>query len=133
LSDIEAIEKLSANLRDEFSNKVKVRIKPKRAYNPMHSKKYIAKTMEYSGQHQIELLSTNANLYEVVSQSDLVIATPWTSPAALAKELATNSVFFALRVAEWDLPAEYEGIRVINSFSELLDYVNLDIQKKFKK
>ena len=133
LRDLEAIEKLSANLNGAFANKVQVRIKPKRAYSQMHSKKYITKIMEHSRQHQIEILSPYANLYEIISQSDLVIATPWTSPAVLAKELATNSVFFTIRAAEWDLPAEYEGIRVINSCGELTEYVNLGIQKKFKK
>ena len=132
-ANTQGIEKLSANLNGAFANKVQVRIKPKRAYSQMHSKKYITKIMEHSRQHQIEILSPNANLYEIISQSDLVIATPWTSPAVLAKELATNSVFFTIRAAEWDLPAEYEGIRVINSCGELTEYVNLGIQKKFKK
>ena len=133
LRDLEAIEKLSADLNGAFANKVQVRIKPKRAYGHMHSKKYITKIMEHSHQHQIEVLSPYANLYEIVSQSDLVIATPWTSPAVLAKEMSVNSVFFAIRVADWDLPAEYEGIRVIKSLSEFTAYVNFSVQEKFNK
>lgn len=132
LSDLESIEQLSAHLMDAFANQVKLRIKPKRAYSPRHSKKYIANITEYSRQRQIELLSPNANLYEVVSQSNLVIATPWTSPAVLAKDIAVHSIFFAIRGVDWNLPDEYEGIRVIKSLSELIAYVNLDIQEKMQ-
>jgi polysaccharide biosynthesis PFTS motif protein len=133
LRDLEAIEKLSADLNGVFANKVQVRIKPKRAYSQMHSKEYITKIMEHSRQHQIEILSPYANLYEIISQSDLVIATPWTSPAVLAKEMSVNAVFFALRVADWDLPDEYEGIRVIKSLSEFMAFVNFRVQEKFNK
>jgi polysaccharide biosynthesis PFTS motif protein len=99
----------------------------------VHSKKYIEQIIKSSREHQIELLSPNENLYKVVSQSDLVIATPWTSPAVLAKEMALNSVFFAIRSTDWELPNEYEGIRVIKSLSELTVFINLDIRKKFNK
>jgi polysaccharide biosynthesis PFTS motif protein len=133
LGDLEAIVKLSDDLMDTFDKKVKVRIKPKRAYSPMHSKKYITKLIEYSQELRIELVNPDSNLYEVVSQSDLVIATPWSSPAVLAKEMSLNSIFFAIRVADWHHPYEYEGIRVINSLNELAAYVNLGIQKKFNK
>jgi len=133
LGDFEAFKKLSADLLKSYVNEVKVRIKPKRAYNLMHSKKYIEQIIESCREHQIELLSPNENLYKVVSQSDLVIATPWTSPAVLAKEMAFNSVFFAIRSTDWELPNEYEGIRVIKSLSELTAYINLDIRKKFNK
>ena len=133
LRDLEAIEKLSADLNGVFANKVQVRIKPKRVYSQMHSKKYITKIMEHSRQHQIEILSPYANLYEIISQSDLVIATPWTSPAVLAKEMSVNAVFFAIRVADWDLPDVYEGIRVIKSLSEFRAYVNFSVQEKFNK
>jgi polysaccharide biosynthesis PFTS motif protein len=133
LGDFEAFKKLSADLLKSYVNEVKVRIKPKRTYNPVHSKKYIEQIIKSSREHQIELLSPNENLYKVVSQSDLVIATPWTSPAVLAKEMALNSVFFAIRSTDWELPNEYEGIRVIKSLSELTVFINLDIRKKFNK
>ena len=133
LRDFEAIEKLSADLMGAFANKVQVRIKPKRAYRSMHSKKYVAKIMEHSREHQIEILKPNANLYEVVSQSDLVIVTPWSSPAVLAKEMSLNSVFFAIREADWNLPDVYEETRVIKSLSELMAFVNLSVRTKFNK
>jgi polysaccharide biosynthesis PFTS motif protein len=133
LGDFEAFKKLSADLLNSYINKVKVRIKPKRAYSPLHSKKYIDQIIESCREHQIELLSPNENLYKVISQSDLVIATPWTSPAVLAKEMGLNSVFFAIRSTDWELPTCYEGIRVIKSLSELTAYINLDIQKKFNR
>lgn len=133
LRDLEAIEKLSADLMGAFANKVQVRIKPKRAYSSMHSKKYIVKIMELSREHQIQILKSNANLYEVVNQSDLVIVTPWSSPAVLAKEMSLNSVFFAIREADWDLPDVYEDIRVIKSLSELTAFVNLSVRKKLNK
>ena len=133
LGDFEAFKKLSADLLKSYVNEVKVRIKPKRTYNPVHSKKYIEQIIKSCREHQIELLSPNENLYKVVSQSDLVIATPWTSPAVLAKEMALNSVFFAIRSTDWELPNEYEGIRVIKSLSELTVFINLDIRKKFNK
>ena len=133
LGDLEAIVKLSDELMDTFNNKVKVRIKPKRVYSAMHSKRYITKLIEYSQENRIDLIRSDSNLYEVVSQSDLVIATPWSSPAVLAKEMSLNSIFFAIRAADWYHPYEYEGIRVINSLNELTAYVNLGIQKKFNK
>lgn len=133
LGDFEAIKKLSADLMSDYGNKVKVRIKPKRTYSPRHSQKYIEQILKGSREHQIELLSSNSNLYEVISQSDLVIATPWTSPAVLAREMASDSVFFAIRAADWELPNEHEGIRVINSCSELKAYVDCKILKKLNE
>ena len=133
LCDLEAFKELSADLLNTFVDKVKVRIKPKRPYISIHSEKYIEQIIEGSREHKIELLSPHANLYEVISQSDLVIATPWTSPAVLAREMAVNSVFFAIRSTDWELPNEYEDIRVIKSLNGLMAYINLDIQKKLYK
>ena len=133
MSDFEAIEKLSIDLMGAYGNKVKVRIKPKRTHSPRHSKKYIEQIVKGSLENHYELLSPSANLYEVISQSDLVIATPWTSPAGLAREMALDSVFFAIRASDWELPNEYEGISVINSFSELKRYVDWKILEKFNE
>jgi polysaccharide biosynthesis PFTS motif protein len=133
LGDLEAIITLSDDLMRTFDNKVEVRIKPKRAYSSMHSRRYIMKLIESCREYGIELMSPDSNLYEVVSQSDLVIATPWTSPAVLAKEMSLNSIFFAIRVADWYLPSSHEDIRVIKSLRELTTYVKRGIQKKFNK
>lgn len=130
LDDLECIEKLNRLLLDAFGERIKVRIKPKRAYSSRHSKNYRSRVREYTLEQQIELLGHNVNLYEVVSESDLVLATPWTSPAVLAKEMSINSAFFTIRGTDWDLPDEYEGISVIKSLSGLWEYVNRDIQEK---
>lgn len=130
LKDLKAIERLATFLTDEYGSIVELRIKPKRPYGSQHSKEYITKLKMNSKSQNFKILDCNSNLYKVVSESDLVVATPWSSPAVLAKELHVNSLYFAIRGKEWNLPSRYEGLRVVTSVDELIKYVSGKTKKK---
>ncbi len=131
ISNLEKIAELSAYLLALYGNKIIFRLKPKRTYGKFHSQRYVVRVKQLTAQFAINLLDPEANLYAVTSQSDLVIATPWTSPAVLARELDVDSVFFSSSGREWKLPSKYEGIRVCKSLDELKNVTLSHIETKF--
>ena len=133
ISDLESILKLSEYLQREFRDFVKVRIKPKRKYSTHHSKAYITLLKNAVTEKKIELLPTSENLYKVVSESDLVIGPPWTSPVILAQEVNSDSVFYSINRSDWDLPSKYCGITFIDTAKKLEEYVEFNLKKSGKK
>ncbi len=131
LKDLNQFAEVSSHLTGLFGTKVEFRIKPKRAYGATHSKKYQANVVQLSKDIGIKILNPYANLYSIVSQSDTVIATPWTSPAVLAKELRTDAIYFGNRGQEWNLPSKHEDIEVMGSTRELTEYLLRRIKIKF--
>jgi len=118
-------------LEAKYPNLVIVRIKPKRKYSRYHSKDYISVVNTASKQMKIKCLSPSSNLYQTISQSDLVLAIPFTSPALLGRELGVNSYFVSTGIDGWDVPTSSDGIPVIFQFEELLNLVEKEIQSKF--
>jgi polysaccharide biosynthesis PFTS motif protein len=118
-------------LEAKYPNLVIVRIKPKRKYSRYHSKDYISAVSTASKQMKIKCLSASSNLYQTISQSDLVLAIPFTSPALLARDLKVNSYFVSTGIDGWDVPTSSAGIPVIFQFEELLNHVEKEIERKF--
>jgi len=133
LSDLCNFIEFSNRLFEKFGHRVEVRIKPKRASSRKRSEKYIAKITEIAGKGEIKILDAGINLYQTVYESDLVIATPWTSPAILAKELSVLSVFFSTRNEDWELPPVYRGLKVLKSQPALLEFATTHIGDKFSQ
>ena len=131
IGDLMQFSEYVKDLTNKFGRTVKVRIKPKRPYSRVHSTKYIKYLSGITKELGIEVLEPNKNLYEVISESDLIIATPWTSPAIIAKEVFSNSVFFCSRKEGWNIPPEYRGVKVLKSSSQLLEFSTLKILDKF--
>jgi hypothetical protein len=97
-----------------------------------HSKRYLAEIRENHRSGKVKLLNPSENLYKVVSESDLIISTPYSSPATLAKELHVNVVYFATNRDNWILPKEYDRIKIFTSASELVIYLEGLITKKLQ-
>lgn len=84
------IEEISS----ENATAIKVRVKPKRLKSKYHSKKY-TKYLEYlERQGMIAILDPGTNLYDCISESMGVLATPFSSPVAIGKELGVPSAYF---------------------------------------
>lgn len=131
LKDLVGFMEISKYLRSVFGDIVKFRIKPKRAYGPLHSKLYQKKITQASKYFGVEILEPHSNLYSIVSQSDVVLSSPWSSPCVLAKEMHVETAYFSFRNGEWELPSEYEGIDVIKSPKDLTEFLIGKCKLKF--
>jgi polysaccharide biosynthesis PFTS motif protein len=125
------ILRLIDHLEAKYPGRTIVRVKPKRKYSKYHAEKYISLLTSSTKQNKIKGLPASANLYQTISQSDLVLAIPFTSPALLGKELGVNSYFVSTGIDGWDVPKSSEEIPVIYQFQELLNHVEKEIERKF--
>lgn len=82
----------------KYPNEVLFRLKPKRRYSNLHAKDYISLVRELSDEGLLELVPASANLYQTVSESDFVLAFPFTSPALIAKELQRDAIYLSLGI-----------------------------------
>lgn len=69
-------------------------LKTKRAYAPVHDPKYLDFLEDLEQKGLIELLLYNENLYSLISNSDVVIAPPYSSPVLIGHKLGVPSIFF---------------------------------------
>ena len=132
LKDMRALLNITDSLQKKYGNYIEFRLKPKRRYMKYHSKRYLAEIRENHRSGKVKLLNPSENLYKVVSESDLIISTPYSSPATLAKELHVNVVYFATNRDNWILPKEYDRIKIFTSASELVIYLEGLITKKLQ-
>lgn len=129
---LNAIFRLVETLNSKYPGITEIQVKPKRRYSKLHSKAYISQLVHSSKAQRIRKLPSSANLFEIVSKSDLVLAIPFTSPAILAKELSVKSFFVCIGIEGWDVESSSGGIPVIFRFEELLQEVEKEIQSKLK-
>ena len=122
---------LTTALNEYYPGKFELRIKPKRKYLKVHSKTYVSKIRELSKWECVELISPRSNLYQVVTESDFVLAVPFSSPAVLAKELGVRSAFIATGMVGWDIPAESNQIAVEFQIDSLIEKMKSDMKGKF--
>jgi polysaccharide biosynthesis PFTS motif protein len=129
---LNTILRLTEALNSKYPGIAEIQVKPKRRYSKLHSKAYISQLMSSSKSQKIRKLSPSTNLFEVVSESDLVLAIPFTSPAILAKELNVKVFFVCIGIEGWDVASTSGGIPVIFQFEDLLHEVERQIQFKLK-
>lgn len=126
-----SVLQLVDSINSKYEGKTEVRMKPKRKYSKIHSKVYTSEISRLLRSQKIIVLPASANLYKTISQSDLVLAIPFTSSALLAKELNVDSLFVSIGIEGWDIPRSSDGIPVITQFEELLNHVEGEIESKF--
>jgi len=83
----------------EFVNKkykkdYRVYLKHKRKPSKNHSLKYLNYIKEKVANNDITLVEPNQNLYDLISNSKLVIGFPFTSPVVIGRELGRPSIFY---------------------------------------
>ena len=131
LAVLDYLMTLAKALDECHPGKFELRIKPKRKYSKAHSKRYISKIHELSKNEFVKLISPVSNLYQVVTESDFVLAVPFSSPAVLAKQLGVKSAFIATGMAGWDIPVESNQIAVEFQIDSLIEKMKSDMKDKF--
>jgi hypothetical protein len=131
ISVLNGILKLCDVLNEKYPNRLVLQLKPKRKYYNFHSKNYVSSIKKHSKMKKIELIEPTANLYQIISKSDLVLAIPFTSPALVAKEMCIKRYFVSIGIEGWDIPLTSSGVDVVFQLEELIAKVQTEIQRKF--
>ncbi len=100
-----------------------VAVKPKRKYSSIFSKNYISRLKSLERQGKLVILSANSNLYEEISKARVVVCTPFTSPAFIARELNKPACFFTRASDDWELPKQENGFDVFRTETALIDFI----------
>ena len=105
-----------AEIVHDLAPSVLLTLKPKRKYSDADDLTYIRLVKSLNA--RIKLLAPTQDLVALIGNSDLVICVPFTSPALLAKTMG-KQVFYYSPSLQFNLPLEYEGIRVISGRESL--------------
>ena len=132
LKNLEEIFFCINKLNSSFPAYIETRIKPKRKYQKIHSKRYIERLTSFIAKYRVEVLKPESNLYELVSQSDVVIGVPFTSPVLLGQELGTKAAYYSGGFENWDIPETRSGTVVIKEREELYKLLHKDVIGKLK-
>jgi polysaccharide biosynthesis PFTS motif protein len=117
----------------KYPNQVVFRLKPKRRYSDLHAKDYISLVRRLSEESLLELVPASANLYQIISGSDLVLAFPFTSPALIARELQIDSFYLSTGIKGWDVLESSDEVSVVDQLDDLLIFVEKKVEDKFRK
>jgi len=123
MNNLECIFEMTKQLQDEFGKYLQLRVKPKRRYSKIHSQGYINKMNDGVHSGLVELLNPHTNLYSVISESDLVLSVPFTSPSVIARELDVPTFYCSFDSSDWDIPNNSSGISVIKTREALYNEV----------
>lgn len=92
---IEDILYACAEIERIIGKRVKILLKHKRSYKPVHDTDYISLIERTSGPGRIvELVSPDANMYSLISGCDLALVIPYSSPAHVATSLGHPAVYY---------------------------------------
>lgn len=104
VNTIRDIVNVTDSLKSYLNIPIEISIKPKRKYSKFHSNMYLKYLNNLVSREKIVLLNHSLNLYEVISDADLVICFPWTSPALIAREYGVKATYYVSDVKkEWNL------------------------------
>ena len=105
-----------------FGTKLRIALKPKRKYTPLHSREYLAFLESLSKNGLIEILESESDLYKTIGESRMSISYPFSSPAIIAKELNIPTVYF-LAGDSIESNSLVDGIAFISDRTELRDFI----------
>lgn len=91
---IEDLFAFRAALADRIGRPVSLRLKMKRGFRPDYAKEYYDYIDEVVAQGRVEIVEPVDNLFSLISQSDFVIAYPFTSPLYVAEAIGVPSVYY---------------------------------------
>lgn len=107
---------------ETIQSEFELKLKPKRLYSRVHSKSYIRLIEKLSTHRNVKLLPPRTNLYELISQSDFVLAVPFSSTALIAKELGIPTAYVCLLPRDYILQ-DVNSIPVLTSKMEILNFI----------
>jgi polysaccharide biosynthesis PFTS motif protein len=110
--------KIVKDLEKELNIQIRIQIKSKRERSEKHDERYFDLLHSLVNDYSIVLVSENANLYNLIFDSDLVVSIPFTSPALIARELRVPSCYFSENY-RFDLPNFRDGVPTFNSAESL--------------
>ena len=113
------------------NSKIKLALKPKRYYNSAHDTIYADYVNSLVKTKQLELISPETNLFEIIAQSKMCISYPFTSTAIIAKELKVPSLYYL----ENDILKAYNkvhGINFVDTKIGLLKFVERYVIEELK-
>ena len=131
LMNLREFFKVVEQVSNIYPNFFKVRIKVKRSYAIFHSKVYISELERKASELRIELIQHSHNLYKLVSESDLVVGVPFTSPVVLANELKRDCLFFSVHANQWEITDYSSHIPVIGSSIQFYEMLSEKVKKKY--
>jgi polysaccharide biosynthesis PFTS motif protein len=105
-----------------FDTELRIALKPKRKYTPLHSKEYLAFLENLSKNGLIDILESESDLYKTISESRICISYPFSSPAVIAKELDIPTAYF-LAGNSIESNSLVDGIPFIADRTKLLDFI----------
>lgn len=106
-----------------------VHLKPKRAYQKSHSSEYTKFLKDLENQNKLILEHHSLSPYELVSNSDLVISTPFTTASQVGKNMGIPSVYYNYLSEDIYYPIN-TSVRLLKNYQELFDYVDKLVYKK---
>ena len=81
-------------IKKETNVNIKLVLKHKREHHALHDKNYIKLIDQLSNQSQIYLAESEADIFDLVTSSQLVIVIPYSSPVSIANYLKVPSIYF---------------------------------------
>jgi polysaccharide biosynthesis PFTS motif protein len=111
---------------------IQLQCKPKKILSKGRSKKYAKYRNDAFKKISGNVLPVDANLYSIVSESDLVIGVPYASPVELAREMGTERAFVAFGMdVDHLLPNMWNKTEVIKEIDNLTELILDLVTKKF--
>jgi polysaccharide biosynthesis PFTS motif protein len=110
---IDDLAAFSILIQDETFSQVNFILKVKREFNgSYHYQNYFRMIMNISELRNVKIVTGEERALEVIRKSNLVVCTPYTSAALIAKHFGIKTVFFTDK-NHYQLPVRYEGIDVL--------------------
>lgn len=119
--DLDLIIKVINDLNIQ-NNILKLSVKLKRKPGSQHSNSYLDKISKFQQANMLSLLEYDTDLIKVLNESSLVICSPFTSVALIAKYLKINTIYFSSSI-DGKMFSKYEGIPIITSETKLRKYI----------
>jgi len=118
---IEDILHACAETERIIGKRVKILLKHKRSYKPTHDTEYISLIEKISGPGRaVELVSPDANMYSLVSGCNLVLITPYSSPAHVATSLGCPAIYYDPTMTVWPVFAKHPLLMFVAGREELV-------------
>lgn len=118
IRDLELIIKVINKSRSEGVD-IRFRIKIKREMSKIHSQKYLDNLNRIAAKYEwIEILNAKADVVEEVRSAELVVCTPFTSVALIAKYLHKRVIYLST-ASNFYLKKSYEKIPLVNNEDNL--------------
>jgi polysaccharide biosynthesis PFTS motif protein len=123
-SFLDGVMNCKEHIERDIGKQVKVILKHKRGYNSGHSLEYIEHIEKLQATECIELVPFNANIFSLISDADIVVVVPYSSPAYVAHMLGVPSIFFDSSCGVFPVYDEEVDIWFASGEKELLHVVN---------